>query len=320
MSVTEVRPGLYRIEEPDGGRRLCQYVVEGEEQLLVVDAGLPESPTRELLPLLRTLGADERAVLLVLTHPDADHRGGAAVLRDALPELRIVGHALDQDELAEPEVTLERRYRAFAATDGIGPAAERLTTLRSRLGLPVAIDWSLTGDTALDLGGREAVIVHVPGHSPGSVAVWLPEERAAIIGDAVMGRGIPLCDGGLLYPPMYSPPAAYRSTVERLEGLGPSLVLSGHEPPLEEGEVRRFLAESGQAAARLELLVRDALGDGSQRQLGDICELVADGYGDLPTGSAETLAITVDGILEELVRSREAAVEPGPPRRFRASR
>src|SRR5262245_14467853 len=128
MSVTEIRPGLYRIEEPDGGRRLCQYVVEGDERLLVVDAGLPESPQRELLPLLRSLGADERAVALVLTHPDADHRGGAAVLRDALPELRIVGHALDEDELADPELTLERRYRAFAATDGIEPGPERLAT------------------------------------------------------------------------------------------------------------------------------------------------------------------------------------------------
>ena len=38
---------------------------------------------------------------------------------------------------------------------------------------------------------------------------WLPDEAAALIGDAVMGRGIPLVRGGLMYPPMYAPPAAY---------------------------------------------------------------------------------------------------------------
>ena len=30
MKVDELRPGLFRVEEPDGRRRLCQVVVAGE--------------------------------------------------------------------------------------------------------------------------------------------------------------------------------------------------------------------------------------------------------------------------------------------------
>jgi glyoxylase-like metal-dependent hydrolase (beta-lactamase superfamily II) len=320
VSVEEVRAGLYRIEEPDGGRRLCQYVVEGDERLLVVDAGLPRTPSRELLPLLRSLHPEKRPVLLVLTHPDADHRGGASALRNALPALTTIGHALDREQLADPDLALERRYRAFAASDGVGPGPERLGALRERLGPPVPIDSTVNGDAHLDLGGRVVSIVHAPGHSPGSLAVWVAEEGAALVGDAVMGRGIPLRDGGLLYAPMYSPPAAYLGSIERLERLGPKLVLAGHEPVLEERDVERFLAESRAAAARLEALVRGALADGADHTLAELCARVAEGYATLPASSVETLAMTLDGILAGLVEAGEAVVEPGPPRRFRSRR
>src|ERR671939_102479 len=111
--ISELRPGLWRVEEPDGRRRLCQYVVAGGERTLVVDAGLPETPSRGLLDLL----AGKPPVVLLLTHPDADHRGGAPVLRDAIPQLELWCHELDRDQRADPEVALAERCLAFADSD-----------------------------------------------------------------------------------------------------------------------------------------------------------------------------------------------------------
>jgi glyoxylase-like metal-dependent hydrolase (beta-lactamase superfamily II) len=320
VSVAEVRPGVYRLEQPDGRRRLCQVVVVGQVRTLAVDAGLPESPEQGLLPLLTSLGLERRPVVLVLTHPDADHRGGAAVLRDALPELEIWGQELDGAQLSDPEVALAERYLAFAASDGLGPAPDHLARMRARLGRPIRLDRVVSGDTSIDLGARRVQILHMPGHSPGSLVAWLPDERAAVIGDAVMGRGIPFFDGSVMYPPMYAPPATYLETISRLEALRPSLILSGHEPLLEGDETMRFLTESRTAANRLSALVRDALADGSPRTLADVCAAVADGYGGLPGDGATSLAMTVDGTLGELVERREAELQPGVPRRFRAVR
>lgn len=321
MNAVEIRPGLHRVKEPDGGRRLCQYVVAGPERTLVVDAGLPASPEHGLLPLLRSIGADRAPVVLVLTHPDADHRGGAAALRDALPDLQIWGHKLDRAQLSDPEVTLAERYLGFEASDGVGPSPERLSAIRSRLGPRVEIDRALADVTELDLGGgRRAQLLHAPGHSPGSVVAWLPGVAAALVGDAVMGRGIPLFDGSLLYPPMYAPPSAYLATIERLEALQPELMLAGHEPPLEGPEVARFLADSRDAASRLTTLVEQALAGGRPRTLGELCAAVAEGYGGLPSDGAASLAMTVNGTLAELVDWGDVAVEAGPPRRFAATR
>lgn len=319
MSVSELRPGLFRLEEPDGRRRLCQAVVTGKQVTLVVDAGLPESPARSVLPLLSSLGVDGQRVVLVLSHPDADHRGGAPVLRETLPELEVWGHELDEEQLCDPEVALARRYLAFAASDGIAPAPDRLEAIRSRLGRPIRLDRALSGNTALDLGERRVEILHMPGHSPGSVVAWLPEERAAVIADAAMSRGIPFEDGGLMYPPMYAPPGAYLDTIGRLESLRPDLIVSGHEPPLEGPEVACFLAASREAADRLSLLVRGTLGS-LPRTLAELCSAVADSYGDLPPDGGTSLAMTVDGIVRDLVAAGEAEVESGPPRRFRKVR
>jgi glyoxylase-like metal-dependent hydrolase (beta-lactamase superfamily II) len=317
VTVAELRPGIYRLEQPDRGRRLCQVIVVGDDRTLAVDAGLPESPEQGLLPLLSSLGVKERPVLLLLTHPDADHRGGAAVLRDALPELEIWGHELDGEQLSDPEIALAGRYLAFAASDGVGPTPDRLARMRARLGRPVDLDRTVSGENSIDLGGRRAQILHMPGHSPGSLVAWLPDDATVAIGDAAMGRGIPFFDGSLMYPPMYAPPAVYLDTIARLEALRPSLVLSGHEPPLEGEEAMRFLAESRTAANRLSALVRESLAGGRPRTLAEVCAAVADGYGGLPPDGATSLAMTVDGTLGELVTRREAELEPGPPRRFR---
>jgi glyoxylase-like metal-dependent hydrolase (beta-lactamase superfamily II) len=319
VTVEELRPGIYRLEQPDGGRRLCQAVVLGDDRTLVVDAGLPQSPEKGLLPVLSSLGAKERPVVLLLTHPDADHRGGAAVLRDALPALEIWGHALDREQLSDPEVALAERYLAFAASDGVGPTPDRLVRMRDRLGQPLHLDRVVSAEDSIELGARRAQILHTPGHSPGSLVAWLPEDATAVIGDAAMGRGIPFLDGSLMYPPMYAPPAVYLATIARLEALRPRLILSGHEPPLEDEEAMRFLAESRTAANRLSVLVREALADGRPRTLAEVCAVVADRYGGLPADGATSLAMTVDGTLGELVERREAELDAGTPRRFRGT-
>lgn len=314
MSVTEIAPGVYRIEEDDDGRRLCQFVVTGSERALVLDAGLPRSPPRGVLPLLASLG--NPPVVVVLTHPDADHRGGAPVLGDALPAVELWGHALDAAELEDPQLTLSQRYLRYQATDGIGPDERALERMRRRLGRPLTLDRRLDADTTLDLGSRRIELLHTPGHSPGSVTAWLPGERLALIGDAAMGRGIRRYDGSVLYAPMFSPPSAYLYTLERLEALDPAGVLASHEPPMDRDTARRFLEASREAAQLIARLVEEHLG-ASGVTLRQVCSTVGERYGELDAVAGTSLAMAVDGVLAELLECGDAAVEPGPPRTFR---
>jgi glyoxylase-like metal-dependent hydrolase (beta-lactamase superfamily II) len=317
VAVDEPVPGLFRLEEPDGERFVCQFVVAGERGALIVDSGLPGSPARTILPLLEALPQRPAELTLLLTHPDSDHCGGTAELRAARPDLQTVAHAADCALLGDPERTISERYERFASSDGIALSAAARDRARSRLGPPFRVGRPLAAEMELDLGGVACHILHAPGHSAGHAAVWLPGQRAMIAGDAVMGSGIRKRDGSLLYAPQFLSPATYRRTIDRFGALGVDLLLCSHEPPMRGAAVEDFLAESGRAVDRLEGLTRDALARGADTLAG-VCAAVHGAYGELPQGGAPDVASTVAGILAELASSGEVTVdEDARPRTFR---
>jgi glyoxylase-like metal-dependent hydrolase (beta-lactamase superfamily II) len=315
--LDELADGLFRLEEPDGERSLCQFVVRGERGLLIVDAGLPGSPQRTILPLLDRLERAPSELTLLLTHPDSDHVGGVAELCAARAGLQTTAHAADCALIGDPERTIGERYERFAASDGIVLSEAARARSRARLGSPYAVARPLSGEVELDLGGAICHLLHTPGHSAGHAAVWLPELRTLIAADAVMGAGIRKRDGSLLYAPQFLSPATYRRTIDRIAELDVDLLLCSHEPPLRGEAVADFLTASRGAVDRIEALTRDALTQGAET-LAELCVVVHGAYGGLPGGGAPDLALSVAGVLAELANAGEVGVDEATfPRTFR---
>jgi glyoxylase-like metal-dependent hydrolase (beta-lactamase superfamily II) len=317
VAVDEPAPGLFRLEEPDGERFVCQFVVRGERAVLIVDSGLPGSPARTILPLLERVAQRPSELTLLLTHPDSDHCGGTAELKAAHPDLQTMAHAADCTLLGDPERTISERYERFATSDGIVLSAAARERSLSRLGPPFEVTRPLAAEVQLDLGGTSCHVLHAPGHSAGHAAVWLPELRTMIAGDAVMGAGIRKRDKSLLYAPQFLSPSTYRRTIDRFGELDIDLLLCSHEPPMRGAAVGEFLSESLLAADRLEALTRDALTRGADTLAG-VCAAVHADYGDLSDSGAPDLALTVAGILAELASGGEVSVDDDArPRKFR---
>jgi glyoxylase-like metal-dependent hydrolase (beta-lactamase superfamily II) len=79
---------------------------------------------------------------------------------------------------------------------------------------------------------------HLPGHTPGSVAFYLPERRALFTGDAVVERKGRLALG----PTRYAwDVAKAHASLARLEGLPVEVLLPGHGDPV-RGDVPSRLA------------------------------------------------------------------------------
>jgi glyoxylase-like metal-dependent hydrolase (beta-lactamase superfamily II) len=93
--------------------------------------------------------------------------------------------------------------------------------------------WSYAGPTLsyrdelrLDLGGREAHIVHLGrGNTPGDSVVWLPAEKVAIAGDLVVAP-VPYA--------FFSYPAEWIGTLRRLTRLGATVLVPGHGPVMKD--------------------------------------------------------------------------------------
>ena len=120
-------------------------LVRTREHLLVHDAGPQysrdsEAGTRVLLPLLRA-AATRRIDLLMLSHRDSDHVGGAAALLAALP-VAALSSSLDAGTRcarAVPHTRCDAGQRWVwdgVSFDGAAPARPRTTNARRRSPMP----------------------------------------------------------------------------------------------------------------------------------------------------------------------------------------
>ncbi|MDP9847393.1 MBL fold metallo-hydrolase [Streptosporangium lutulentum] len=144
----------------------------------------------------------------------------------------------DDDHLARVAGQLEgRRVATILLTHGHHDHSGGAGKLAGLLRAPVrALDPAhrlgeegLGDGDVLTVGGLELHVVGTPGHSFDSLCFWLPEDRAILTGDTVLGRGTTVIapDGDL---------ADYLRSLDRLrartEHVGAEALLPGHGPVL----------------------------------------------------------------------------------------
>ena len=81
----------------------------------------------------------------------------------------------------------------------------------------------VTNGDAIDLGDRHFEVMHLPGHSPGSLGLWEASTGTLFSGDAIY-------DGPLLDDLPDSDIQDYIDTMKRLRDLPVDVVHGGHEP------------------------------------------------------------------------------------------
>jgi glyoxylase-like metal-dependent hydrolase (beta-lactamase superfamily II) len=75
----------------------------------------------------------------------------------------------------------------------------------------------------VDTGDRAFEVLHLPGHSPGSIGLWEAKTRTLFSGDAIY-------DGPLLDEIPGADIAVYVNTMHRLRDLPVEIVHAGHDP------------------------------------------------------------------------------------------
>src|SRR5690606_21881559 len=88
----------------------------------------------------------------------------------------------------------------------------------------------VTDGQVLDLPGSP-VVIGMPGHSPGSIAVHVPAADAVFVGDAFTTRHVLTGREGAQPAPFTDDPEVALTSLERLAGVSASWVLPGHGAP-----------------------------------------------------------------------------------------
>ncbi|MFI9810077.1 MBL fold metallo-hydrolase [Streptomyces sp. NPDC052301] len=151
--------------------------------------------------------------LVVNTHWHSDHVGGNALLQ-ATGTVIAAG--------APEAEAISRRDAGCCAAEYLDqPVA------------PYTVGLSLDDKQVLRLGDTDWEVVRTPGHTPGHLALWQPDERLLVVGDALSDY-----DVGWVNLALDGPDAAATAlaSVKRMAELDPRVVLPSHGPiPLAPG-------------------------------------------------------------------------------------
>ncbi len=307
--MTEVAPGIHRIESVLGPRPFSQYLLRGERALLV-DTGVKETPGEVILPFLEAAGLDPAELDLVLvSHADVDHFGGDEAIRRAAPRAMLCAHVADIPWLTSRERIMRERY-GWYVEHGVGYPPETAAWLRDAMGAEIPIDVGLTGAEAIRLGAELTVhVLHLPGHTPGHLGLWEPRSRTAIIQDAVMARGLLDTEGRVIHPSPYFDAAAYEASARLLASLEPERLLTAHYPVIEGTDVDRFLDDTADFVRDARAAVREILLEEREVTLARAVERADERLGPF-TSMPNELGGPVRVHLRELVAAGQAAESP----------
>jgi len=258
----ELVPGVHRIEAEVGGRPLYLFAFLGERRLLL-DAGCASTVDEFIVPFLEGLGLGllDLDVLLV-THSDLDHQGGAHLLKRTNPSLWVTCGVLDIPLVSDPEALVAERYQAYGELHGIAPDEGALDWMRRESGGPVRVDVGWSGGELLELGpGWSVRILHVPGHSVGHLAVYDGRSGALFSGDCLQGSVYLGLDGTPKLCPTYTHVDDYLATASLIESLAPRELHGCHWPAARGDEVAAFIAETRDYVERIDGLVQACLAE-----------------------------------------------------------
>ena len=204
-----------------------------DEQVTLIDGGL-KGTHGSLLACLNQLGRGQTEIRqLIATHCHLDHTGSFARLR-GLSKASVAVHAAEA-RFMDGSAPHPNPFRLPVLAWATGPIA-------SLLAPPVAtVDQRLHDGDLLDvLGGMQ--VVHTPGHTPGSISLYLPAQGVLVVADALE------CRFGRLGPPSPTFTADMRlakQSIRRLAQLDFEILCFSHFPPIRKhaGRVLREFAE-----------------------------------------------------------------------------
>jgi len=162
---------------------------------------------------------------IACTHAHLDHVGGVAALKKIKPEAKILIHQAD-----------EWMYEGLPEQPSwLGVPRSQWQSLGFAYEKPPRIDEYFEDGQIYEVGELKFNIIHCPGHTPGHVVLFEPQQRKVFVGDVLFAGSVGRTDlpGG-------STEQLLDSILNKLLPIGDDVeVYSGHGPVTTIGHERR---------------------------------------------------------------------------------
>ena len=198
--------------------------VKGREYDLVIDTGMGLDPLKEWI-----MRETDRPLKAIITHCHFDHSAGLHEFDERL------GHPAEADIIANPTNQKTVFEGAWTRIGIVDPKAHPDYSAETFKVKAAPLTGYLDEGDVIDLGDKAYQILHLPGHSPGSIGLWDVNAKTLFTGDA-------LYNGELLDNLYHSEPGVYAKTLDRIENLGAETFHAGHFPSFGKDKMRELIS------------------------------------------------------------------------------
>jgi len=240
----EIHPDIFRITLPLLAERpgpVHSFLFIGDSTTLL-DAGtlLSSRRLKKALAELRLKFADIETILLSHGHPD--HYGTAGrIVRASRGKTRVAIHREDliwiESGFDAPPKTYADFYRLTGIPMPLRIVMQTFDLSYAALVKPLNANLILNDGEMIRLGNYSGKVLSTPGHSKGSICIYLEEEGLLFAGDTVLDHITPnafvMFEEDRAIPLRRSQQEYYRS-LARIEALSPEVTWPAHGRPIHD--------------------------------------------------------------------------------------
>ncbi len=186
------------------------YLLNGTKRSLLIDTGLGIRNIYEEVTKLT-----DKPITAVATHIHWDHIGGHKYFPD------FYAHSAELDWLNGKFPLPLSAVQKMVTDRCCLPDDFDINNYRIFQGVPTRV---LNDNDIIDIGGRQIIALHTPGHSPGHLCFWEKDRGYLFTGDLVYKGTL------FAYYPS-TDPAAYLVSLEKIAALPVKRVFPGHHSP-----------------------------------------------------------------------------------------
>ena len=236
--ITEIYPNIFKIILPMPGDKpgpVNVYLFTGEDMTLL-DTG-----TVKTFDLLRKAFAENGSILsdldqIVISHGHIDHFGAAMkIVNESCNRVKVSAHLEDVRRIETgsdiPDEVVSDFLKLMDMPVLFQKSLKLMRSFFRSLADNCRVDMILQDNAIIRMGNYNGRVISTPGHSKGSICIYLENENILFSGDTILNHITPnafvMLETDSKFPIRLSQREFYNS-LSRVESLSPSMVCPGH--------------------------------------------------------------------------------------------
>jgi glyoxylase-like metal-dependent hydrolase (beta-lactamase superfamily II) len=234
--IQEIKKNLFLIKVPlpnNPLKNLNSYFIKGKKRNLLVDTGFNHQACYNALKTgLEEIQADLSNTDIFVTHLHSDHAGLSAKMAE--PESKIYMSQVDAsyiktyfdldyfENLESIFYSLGFSKKEFADNMKNSPIIQYAPPYDTRYQYVYDKD-------VIDLGDRQLLAIATPGHTPGHMCLYLPDEKLLLSGDHII---FDITPNITKWPGFENALGGYLESLKKIRQLPVEMTLSAHRNPM----------------------------------------------------------------------------------------